>query len=115
MSIIYRNLVRRIDPLVPAKFRPLWEHEAGPKTVFFWAPAVKWGLVIASLSDLTRPIDQMSVAQTMSLAATGLIWSRYSLVIIPKNWSLFSVNFFVAITNVTQTFRIYRYKMTHSE
>lgn len=64
MSIIYRNLVRRIDPLVPAKFRPLWEHEAGPKTVFFWAPAVKWGLVIASLSDLTRPIDQMSVAQT---------------------------------------------------
>ncbi|KAI7693729.1 hypothetical protein SSS_01685 [Sarcoptes scabiei] len=61
MSIIYRNLVRRIDPLVPAKFRPLWEHEAGPKTVFFWAPAVKWGLVIASLSDLTRPIDQIVI------------------------------------------------------
>ncbi|OTF76167.1 hypothetical protein BLA29_013946, partial [Euroglyphus maynei] len=42
-----------------------------------------------------------------SLAATGLIWSRYSLVIIPKNWGLFSVNFFVAITNITQLGRIY--------
>lgn len=31
----------------------------------------------------------------LNLLATGFIWSKYSLVIIPKNWSLFAVNFFV--------------------
>ena len=41
-----------------------------------------------------------------SLAATGLVWTRYSMVIIPKNYPLFSVNFFVALTNVGQLIRI---------
>ncbi|KAH7637504.1 mitochondrial pyruvate carrier 2 [Dermatophagoides farinae] len=108
-SMIYRTMIRSVDRYVPKKLRPLWEHEAGPKTVFFWAPAIKWGLVIAGLSDLARPVENLSTGQTISLAATGLIWSRYSLVIIPKNWSLFSVNFFVALTQVTQMGRIIVY------
>lgn len=37
--------------------------------------------------------------------ATGIIWSRYSLVIIPKNYSLFSVNLFVALTQSIQVMR----------
>lgn len=28
-SKIYMGIIRRADPLVPAKLRPLWEHEAG--------------------------------------------------------------------------------------
>ncbi|KAF8975409.1 Mitochondrial pyruvate carrier 2, partial [Entomortierella lignicola] len=44
------------------------------------------------------------------LAATGLIWSRYSLVIIPKNYSLFTVNVFVAATGLTQLARIFNYR-----
>ena len=64
------------------------------------------GLVIASISDLARPADKISSSQTAALAATGLIWSRYSLVIIPKNYSLFSVNIFVAITNLYQLYRV---------
>ncbi|KAG0273012.1 Mitochondrial pyruvate carrier 2, partial [Linnemannia gamsii] len=44
------------------------------------------------------------------LAATGLIWSRYSLVIIPKNYSLFTVNIFVAATGLTQLYRIFDYR-----
>lgn len=63
------------------------------------------GLVIAGLSDLRRPADQLSVSQSASLAATGLIWSRYSLVIIPKNYGLFSVNVFVALTQLAQLYR----------
>jgi hypothetical protein len=70
----------------------LWNHPAGPKTIFFWAPAMKWGLVIAGLGDLQRPADKLSLPQTFALAMTGMIWSRYSLVITPKNWSLFGVN-----------------------
>ncbi|XP_075228263.1 mitochondrial pyruvate carrier 2-like isoform X2 [Lycorma delicatula] len=82
----------------------------GPKTIFFWAPACKWGLVIAGLGDIQRPAEKLSVSQSSALAATGVVWSRYSLVIIPKNWSLFSVNVFVAITNFYQLTRAVRYQ-----
>ena len=42
MSLVYRALVGMGDKVVPARLRPLWQHPAGPKTVFFWAPAFKW-------------------------------------------------------------------------
>jgi hypothetical protein len=57
------------------------------------------GLVIAGIGDITRPAEKVSISQCSALAATGIVWSRYSLVIIPKNWSLFSVNVFVGATN----------------
>lgn len=41
-SNLYRFLIKNFDPLVPQKLLPLWNHPAGPKTVFFWAPTVKW-------------------------------------------------------------------------
>ncbi|EAA10365.3 mitochondrial pyruvate carrier 2-like [Anopheles arabiensis] len=105
MSKLYHGVINVADKFVPNALRPLWNHAAGPKTVFFWAPVFKWGLVVAGLSDLRRPADQLSVSQSASLAATGIIWSRYSLVIIPKNWGLFSVNVFVAGTQVLQLYR----------
>lgn len=67
------------------------------------------GLVIAGLGDLSRPANQLSIGQSASLFATGVIWSRYSLVIIPKNWGLFSVNVFVALTQLIQLTRAYQY------
>lgn len=66
-------------------------------------------LVIAGLGDLSRPANQLSVGQSASLFATGVIWSRYSLVIIPKNYSLFSVNVFVALTQLIQLCRAYNH------
>ncbi|XP_055692259.1 mitochondrial pyruvate carrier 2-like [Lutzomyia longipalpis] len=110
MSSVYRGIISTADKFVPPKMMPLWNHPAGPKTVFFWAPVFKWGLVIAGLSDLARPADQLSVAQSGSLCATGIIWSRYSLVIIPKNWGLFSVNLFVALSSSVQLLRAYMYQ-----
>ncbi|XP_075228190.1 mitochondrial pyruvate carrier 2-like [Lycorma delicatula] len=68
------------------------------------------GLVIAGLGDIQRPAEKLSVSQSSALATTGVVWSRYSLVIIPKNWSLFSVNVFVAITNFYQLTRAVRYQ-----
>lgn len=82
---------------------------AGPKTIFFWAPAFKWGLVLAGLKDIARPAYSLSIAQTIALFLTGCIWSRYSLVIIPKNWSLFAVNAFVALTQMVQLSRAIHY------
>lgn len=110
MSSIYKKSMAALDKLVPAKFQPFWTHPAGPRTVFFWAPAFKWGLVIAGISDLNRPAEQLSVAQTAALAATGCIWSRYSLVIIPKNYGLFSVNLFVAGTQLYQLYRAFSHQ-----
>ncbi|XP_017770857.1 PREDICTED: mitochondrial pyruvate carrier 2-like [Nicrophorus vespilloides] len=110
MSQLYVRSMAALDKFVPHKFQPLWQHPAGPKTVFFWAPVFKWGLVIAGISDLQRPADKISVSQTTALAATGIIWSRYSLVITPKNYSLFSVNLFVGMTQLYQLFRAIRHQ-----
>jgi hypothetical protein len=62
--------------------------------------------VIAGIGDMNRPVENVSIRQSGALAATGFIWSRYSLVIIPKNWSLFSVNMFVGLTNIYQVIRV---------
>lgn len=70
--------------------------------------------MIAGLGDLNRPVEKLSIPQSASLAATGLIWSRYSLVIIPKNYSLFAVNVFVAITSLYQIGRAYKHKMSQT-
>ncbi|XP_014666448.1 PREDICTED: mitochondrial pyruvate carrier 2-like [Priapulus caudatus] len=110
MSVVYKAFIRKIDVLVPSKFQPVWNHAAGPKTVFFWAPVFKWALVIAGISDLKRPADKLSVMQSGALAATGIIWSRYSMVIKPKNYSLLSVNVFLAATGLYQLYRIYDYQ-----
>jgi len=109
---MYLRVMAKLDKFVPQRFLPLWTHPAGPKTVFFWAPAFKWGLVVAGIGDLSRPAEKISVPQQASLAATGTIWSRYSLVIIPKNWSLFSVNVFVAITGTYQMVRGIRHQQS---
>uniref|UniRef100_A0A3B3DBM2 Mitochondrial pyruvate carrier n=1 Tax=Oryzias melastigma TaxID=30732 RepID=A0A3B3DBM2_ORYME len=106
----YHRILDRIEVLLPAKLRPLYNHPAGPKTVFFWAPMFKWGLVMAGLADMTRPAEKLSLSQSCVLTATGLIWSRYSLVIIPKNWNLFAVNFFVGGAGSSQLYRIWRYE-----
>ena len=65
--------------------------------------------MIAGLADINRPAEKLSVTQSTALAATGVIWSRYSLVIKPINFNLFGVNIFVAATGLYQLFRIYRY------
>merc|ERR1712130_304412 len=85
---------------------------AGPKTVFFWAPAWKWCLVFATLSDYFRPADKLSLNLSMALTATGFIWSRYSMVIIPKNYVLFSVNICLGLTGLLQCARILNYQQS---
>lgn len=109
---LYRGIIRFCDPRVPARLRPLWEHPAGPKTVFFWGPLQKWCLVIAGLSDtLTRPANKLSPTQSMALAATGFIWARYSVVITPKNYSLCAVNFSVGLSGLFQLGKIAHYRL----
>ncbi|KAI0321059.1 UPF0041-domain-containing protein [Amylostereum chailletii] len=98
-----------------SKFQNFMNHPAGPKTVFFWAPMMKWCLVAAGLKDLGRPAEKLSVSQNVALAATGFIWVRYSLVITPINYSLAAVNFFVGSTGLGQLARIANHRFSEQK
>ncbi|KHN88884.1 putative mitochondrial pyruvate carrier 1 [Toxocara canis] len=116
VSMLYRSVCRAADrlvyPVLPAFVRPAWNHSAGPKTVFFWAPTIKWCLVGAGLADLARPAEKLSNA---ALLATGAIWTRYCFVINPINYYLASVNFFVGGTGLLQLARIANYRRHNPE
>ena len=96
-------------------FKRFWQSETGPRTVHFWAPTLKWGLVFAGLSDLNRPVDKLSGTQNLSLLATALIWTRWSFVIKPKNYLLASVNFFLGCTAGVQIGRLMNYRLTNGD
>ncbi|KAA8893169.1 mitochondrial pyruvate carrier [Sphaerosporella brunnea] len=80
-----------------------------PRTVHFWAPVLKWGLVIAGISDFYRPVEDLSVNQNLALTATGLIWTRWCLIIKPKNYPLAAVNLFLGSVGAVQVSRIALY------
>ena len=111
------HVVKRIISSTPclrnsfsAKLKASLDHPAGIKTIHFWAPAWKWMLVFATVGDYFRPADKLSLNQSVSLMATGMIWSRYSMVVIPKNYTLLSVNLALGTTGVFQVFRILQYQ-----
>ncbi|KAL7913464.1 hypothetical protein GGI35DRAFT_437490 [Trichoderma velutinum] len=93
-------------------FKKAWESEVGIKTVHFWAPVMKWALVLAGISDLARPAEKLSFAQNFSLMCTGLIWTRWCFVIKPKNMLLAAVNFFLALVGIAQISRITMHNMS---
>lgn len=110
MSAVYKGITTAVGRFVPNSLKPFWNHPAGPQTIFFWAPTFKWCLVGAGLADYARPADKLSLTQSAALTATGTIWARYSMVIIPKNWNLFAVNFFLGFTGMWQLARIYKHQ-----
>ncbi|ATY60656.1 UPF0041 domain [Cordyceps militaris] len=87
-------------------FKRMWESEIGIKTVHFWAPVMKWALVIAGISDFARPVEKLSFTQNFALTCTGLIWTRWCLIIKPKNYLLAAVNFFLGLVGIVQVSRI---------
>ncbi|KAJ8751792.1 hypothetical protein K2173_025979 [Erythroxylum novogranatense] len=91
--------------MATSKLQAFLNHPAGPKTIHFWAPAFKWGISIANVADFAKPPEKISYPQQIAVTCTGLIWSRYSLVITPKNWNLFSVNVAMAGTGIYQLTR----------
>ena len=92
-----------------SSFRASLNHPAGPKTIFFWAPTMKWAITIANVKDFQRPPELLSVPQQSAVALTGLIWMKYSLDITPKNYNLMAVNAAMAVTGLYQLYRRYEY------
>ncbi|KAM7209689.1 Uncharacterized protein family (UPF0041) domain containing protein, partial [Naviculisporaceae sp. PSN 640] len=87
-------------------FKRMWNSPVGFKTVHFWAPVMKWALVLAGISDFARPAEKLSLTQNAALTATGLIWTRWCLIIKPKNYLLAAVNFFLGMVGIVQVSRI---------
>lgn len=83
---------------VPASVRNAITHPAGPLTVHFWAPTWKWMLSVSNIMDYKRPVEKVSGPQQVALGATGIIWTRYSMVITPVNYNLAAVNATLACT-----------------
>ncbi|ALC39717.1 maker519 [Drosophila busckii] len=112
LSRLYVFVICTVDRVVPNALRPFWDAPAGPRNVFFWAPTFKWGLVFAGLGDLvSRPPQNISVPQAGSLAITGMLWSRYSLIITPKNYNMLAVNTFLTLN---QAYLIYKHLVWRS-
>ncbi|KAI9883879.1 MAG: hypothetical protein M1823_004344 [Watsoniomyces obsoletus] len=96
-------------------FHRMWNSPIGVKTVHFWAPVMKWALVLAGISDFYRPPEKLSLTQNLALTATGSIWTRWCLIIKPKNYLLAAVNFFLAIVGTIQVSRILTYRRSLPE
>ncbi|EGD93299.1 hypothetical protein TESG_00846 [Trichophyton tonsurans CBS 112818] len=73
-------------------------------------PSISWILVLAGLSDMARPAEKLSLTQNAALMATGAIWTRWCLIIKPRNVLLATVNFFVGCVGFTQVTRIFLYR-----
>uniref|UniRef100_A0A1B0G6T9 Mitochondrial pyruvate carrier n=1 Tax=Glossina morsitans morsitans TaxID=37546 RepID=A0A1B0G6T9_GLOMM len=108
---LYTFIINTVDKFVPNFLRPAWNSPAGPKYIFFWAPAFKWLLVIAGINDLKRPAEKVSLNQSTVLALTGVVWSRYAVVVVPKNYTMLSVNLFVLATQGMQVIRRLKYDL----
>jgi hypothetical protein len=66
--------------------------KAGPFTVHCWAPMTKWLISGASLLDVNRPTDKISLGQYTALTLTGAFFTRYALLVTPTNYVMCSVN-----------------------
>jgi hypothetical protein len=66
--------------------------DGGPFTIHPWPPVTKLFLSAASLTDLHRPTDKISLTQYAALTVTGFIFSQYGLLVTPINYPLTAVN-----------------------
>ncbi|KAK5065200.1 hypothetical protein LTR84_001037 [Exophiala bonariae] len=101
-----------VVPPQQSLFQRLWTSEVGIKTVHFWAPVMKWGVVIAGASDFLRPAEKLSLTQNLALMATGSIWTRWCFIIKPQNMLLAAVNFCLFLVGTTQVTRILLYQQS---
>jgi len=71
----------------------------GPFTIHPWPPVTKLFLSAASLTDLFRPTDKISLTQYAALTVTGAIFSKYGLVVTPINYPLTGVNILLFLSS----------------
>merc|ERR1711920_260437 len=71
-------------------FRSFLNSPTGPKTTHFWGPVANWGFVVAGLSDMNKPAEQISGKMTGVLCVYSLLFMQFALQVQPRNLMLFS-------------------------
>ncbi|KAJ5298280.1 Serine hydrolase FSH [Penicillium atrosanguineum] len=70
----------------------------------------QWCLVIAGMADFARPAEKLSLTQNAALMGTGAIWTRWCMIIKPRNVLLAAVNFFLGCVGAVQVTRIFMWQ-----
>jgi len=86
--VFSKNIKAVVAPIGPAYL----SSAGGPFTIHPWPPVTKLMISGASMLELDRPTDKISLSQYSALTLTGAIFSRYGLVVTPINYPLTSVN-----------------------
>jgi hypothetical protein len=73
---------------------------AGPFTIHPWPPVTKLFLSAASLMDLHRPTDKISLTQYAALSLTGFIFTFYGMYVSPINYPLTAVNILLFLSSI---------------
>ncbi|KAF2197476.1 UPF0041-domain-containing protein [Delitschia confertaspora ATCC 74209] len=112
---IFKRRVQTAAEPAPSGFAKFWNSPVGPKTVHFWAPVLKWCVVLTGVSDFARPASSLSLTQNLALMSTGAIWTRWCFIIKPRNIALAAVNFFLGVVGFAQVGRILMYRRSLKE
>lgn len=87
MSLHWTRKLPACDRIVALFYFIFWKN----KTTTIVADELlqrQWALVLTGVSDLARPAENLSATQNIALTATGAIWTRWCLIIKPKNYML---------------------------
>merc|ERR1711988_917959 len=71
----------------------------GPFTIHPWPPVTKLAISGASLLELNRPTDKISLSQYSALTITGSIFTFYGLAVTPINYPLTCVNILLFLSS----------------
>lgn len=74
-------------------------------SIHIWAPLANWGFVIAGCNDLMKSPMYVSEKMTCILGIYSMLFMRYSLVIRPKNYLLFTCHTANVLVQSTLLFR----------
>lgn len=74
-------------------------------TTHFWGPVSNFGIPVAAVLDLKKDPDIISGPMTGSLIVYSLVFMRYSLAILPKNYLLFGCHFVNECAQLAQGYR----------
>ncbi len=62
----------------------------GVKTVHFWGPVANSGLVVAAVMDMSKPPEMISGRMTGVLFFYSMLFSRFAIMVQPRNYLLFA-------------------------
>ncbi|CCG22038.1 hypothetical protein CORT_0B03290 [Candida orthopsilosis Co 90-125] len=78
-------------------------------TTHFWGPVSNFGIPVAAIMDLKKDPEVISGPMTGSLILYSLVFMKYSLAVIPKNYLLFGCHFVNELAQLGQGFRWTKY------